>query len=55
MDFGADMEMCPLEGTDDTSADHAVVFVVCIWQHDDVLGNAAPGNSSGIRRQTGTD
>jgi len=35
------MGMSAVKGSDDTAADHAAVFVICLRKHHDMLGNTA--------------
>lgn len=44
LDSGGHMGMRPVKGSQHPAADHTAVFVVCLWQHDNVLGNAALGD-----------
>ena len=38
------MGMRFVESGNHTAADHTAVFIISLWQHDDVLGYAAAGN-----------
>ena len=44
VDFCVDMRMDSGKGSNDPPAYHATVFIVCIGQHDDILGTAAAGD-----------
>ena len=44
MDHGADMRVRPVESGHNPTADHAAIFIICLWKHDDVLGHAAAGD-----------
>ena len=43
MQLGRRVGILPAEGLDDPLADHAAVFVVGLGQHQNELGNTAPG------------
>ena len=54
MQLGRRVGILPAEGLDDPLADHAAVFVVGLGQHQNELGNTAPGGDVSLA-QTAAD